>query len=86
MFNDVLFENNAAVYVIKWRTIVQPGRQQITIWRVRIACWIPKATNTHSEYVNIYFPLQKWLHERILFLRDTTLSGLFSSGLLFVNR
>jgi len=21
------------------------------IWRVRIACWIPKATDTHSEYV-----------------------------------
>ena len=26
----------------------------MTIWRMRIACWIPKATNTHSEYVNIY--------------------------------
>jgi hypothetical protein len=23
----------------------------MTIWRMRIACWIPKATNTHSEYV-----------------------------------
>ena len=27
------------------------GRQNITIWRMRIACWISKATNTHSEYV-----------------------------------
>ena len=27
------------------------GRPQMTIWRMRIACWIPKATNTHSEYV-----------------------------------
>ena len=35
------------------------------IWRMRIACWIPKATNTHSEYVMlIAFPLQQWLHER----------------------
>ena len=23
----------------------------MTIWRVRIACRIPKATNTHPEYV-----------------------------------
>jgi hypothetical protein len=25
-------------------------RPQTTIWRMRIACWIPKATNTQSEY------------------------------------
>jgi len=32
------------------------------IWRLRIACWIPKATNTHSQYVIlIAFPLQQWL-------------------------
>ena len=23
----------------------------MTMWRKRIACWITKATNTHSEYV-----------------------------------
>ena len=23
----------------------------MTIWRMRIACWIPTATNTHSVYV-----------------------------------
>jgi hypothetical protein len=23
----------------------------MTIWRMRFACWITKATNTHSEYV-----------------------------------
>jgi len=34
-------------------------------WRMRIACWITKATNTHSEYVIlIAFPLQQWLLER----------------------
>jgi hypothetical protein len=34
------------------------------IWRMRIACWIPKATNTNSGYVtHIAFPLQQWLHE-----------------------
>jgi hypothetical protein len=40
------------------------------IWRMRTACWIPKATNTHSEYVTlIASPLQQWLHERTSVLR-----------------
>ena len=30
---------------------VEPGRTQVVIWRMRIVCWMPKATNTHSEYV-----------------------------------
>ena len=29
----------------------EPDRQQTTTWRMRIACWIPRATNTRSEYV-----------------------------------
>jgi hypothetical protein len=33
------------------KNIVDRGRPQMAIWRMRIACWIPKATNTHSEYV-----------------------------------
>ena len=29
------------------------------------ACWIPKATYTHSEYVILTsLPPQQWLHER----------------------
>jgi len=28
-----------------WKNIVERSRPQITLWRVRIACWIPKATN-----------------------------------------
>ena len=37
----------------------------MTTWLMHIACWIPKATNTHSEYViRITFPWQQWLHER----------------------
>ena len=35
-----------------------------------ISCWLPKATNTHSEHVIIIsFPLQQWLHERASLLR-----------------
>jgi len=36
------------------------------IWRMRIACWIRKAIDTHSEYVIlIAFPLQQWLHKAL---------------------
>ena len=42
------------------------------IRRTRIARWIPKTTNTHSEYVTLNAPpLQQWLHERASMLRDT---------------
>jgi hypothetical protein len=60
MFNNLFFFFNPAVYVIIWKNIVQRGRPQMTIWRMRIACWITKATNTYSEYVIfIAFPLQQ---------------------------
>jgi len=29
-----------------WKNIVEPGRPHMTIWRMRIAWWIPMATNT----------------------------------------
>jgi hypothetical protein len=39
------FPENRAVYEIMWKNTVERGRPQLTIWRMRIACWIPKATN-----------------------------------------
>ena len=40
-------------------------RPQTTMWRMYVAFWIPKATNTLSGYVILnVFPLQQWLHER----------------------
>jgi len=41
------------------KSVVEPGRSQMTIWCMHIAFWVPKATTTHSEYVIlIAFPLQ----------------------------
>jgi len=41
-------------------------------WHMRIACWKPKATNTHSQYaIIIAFPPKQWLHERTSMLRYT---------------
>jgi hypothetical protein len=50
---------------------------------MRIACWITKATNTHSKYVMfIAFPLQQWWHERASVLRCSTLAVLLLAVLL----
>jgi len=47
-----------------WKNAAEPDGPQMTVWRMRIACWIPKATYTHAEYVIlIAVPLQQWLHE-----------------------
>jgi hypothetical protein len=55
-----------------WKNILGRDRPQIKIWRMRIACWITKAANPHSQYVTlIAFPLQQSLHERSLVLRYT---------------
>ena len=53
------------VYEIMWKNTVLPGRPQMTIWCMSSACWIPKATSTHPQYViPIAFPLQQWLNGR----------------------
>ena len=55
-----------------WENSVQPDRPRMTIWRMCIACWMPKTTNTHTHtkyVVLIAFPLQQWLRERASMLR-----------------
>jgi hypothetical protein len=60
-----------------WKNIVEPGRPKMIIWQMRIACYIPKATTPHSEYVIlIAFPLQQWLRERTSTLRFMDISCL----------
>jgi len=43
------FSENRAIYEITWKTVVERGRPQMITWRMRIACWIPKATNAHCN-------------------------------------
>ena len=77
MFNNFFFPENRALYEIRWRNVVKLGRPEMTIWRLRIACWIPKATNTHAGCVIlIAFPLQQWLHELATVLRYTYIACL----------
>jgi hypothetical protein len=46
---SIFFFENRAFYQIMWKNYLGPGRPQITIGRMRIACWILKATNTHTH-------------------------------------
>jgi len=52
------------------KNIVELGRPQMTLYgMVYIACWVPKATVTLSEYVIITaFPMEHWLHKHALML------------------
>jgi len=55
-----------------WKDIVEQGRPQMIIWRMRFACCMPKTTNTYSEYIILIgFPLKQWLQERASMLRHT---------------
>jgi len=52
----------------------------MTMWHTRIACRIPKVTNTHSEYVVlISFRLGQWLGESSSLLRYTNVACLVES-------
>jgi len=51
------------------------------IWRLRVAWWITKTTDTHSEYVIlIAFPRQQRLRER-----TSMLSWTYNAYLLYIN-
>jgi hypothetical protein len=61
-----MFFENRTVCEIIWKNIVEPDGPQINIRRMRFACWITEATDTHSEYVTlIVFPRQQRLGKRV---------------------
>ena len=72
---------NRAVCEIMWKNFVEWGRPEMKIWRMRLACWIPKATNTHTGYAILNaFPLQQWLHASILRLCTLPVLCNFKTG------
>jgi hypothetical protein len=61
-----------------WKHFEEPDKPQMTIWRMRIASWVTKATNTYTGCVIIIAcPLQRWLHKRALVLRYMHIVCLF---------
>jgi len=64
VFSNIFFFDKRPIYEKMWKKYGRAGHANMTKWRMRIACWIPKATNTHSEYVIlIAFPVRQWSHE-----------------------
>jgi len=57
-----------------WKNLVEPENPLTTIWRMRIAYCIPKATDIHSEYVII-----------IVFSTATTVARTCLSNTLYVH-
>jgi hypothetical protein len=73
MVNSFFFRKSCRLgdNVEKYGTATQATDDNI-IRRMRFACWITKATDTHSEYVIIIaFPRQQWLRERTSMLCHT---------------
>jgi hypothetical protein len=56
------FFENCAVYYMMLNNMVEPDGTQMTMRLMRIARWITKATDTHSEYsILIGFARQQML-------------------------
>ena len=73
------FPETHAVYEIMWKKYckAKQATNDEIIRRISFACWIPKATKEHSEYVIlIAFPLQQWLHEGPQFCIYTHVKGM----------
>ena len=49
VFSNFSFSKILPFFEIMRKNMVVPDRTQMIICRMRIACWIPKATNSHSE-------------------------------------
>jgi hypothetical protein len=79
VMNNCIFFENHTVYQIIWKKNGTAGQATDgnIIWRMCFACWINKATNTHSQYVTlIALEVPQWLHEHASVLRYTYIACL----------
>ena len=49
IFNNIPPAENRSFMTLR-KNMIEADRPQMAIWRMFIACWIPKATNIHSYY------------------------------------
>jgi hypothetical protein len=56
--------------------MIEPDRPHMTIWPMHIACWITKATDTHSDYVLLIALTEKMVTATYL---DVTFMSTFLS-------
>jgi len=68
--------HNRAVYEIIWKNIVERGRPQTTVWRIRLLDGWQRVQAHTQKCVLIAFPRQQWLRERAPMLRYTYIACL----------
>jgi hypothetical protein len=75
---SIYFSENRTICETMWKNVTARQTADDNIMeRMQIACWIPNATDTPSEYVMLQaFPRQHWLRERASILRYTCIAFL----------
>jgi hypothetical protein len=72
LYSITFFVENRVVCEIMLEKYCRAGQATDVNMTQRVACWIPKATNTHTMYVIVIaFSLKKWLHGPTSMLRYT---------------
>jgi len=65
MYYNFFFSRKPCRLWDNMENMVEPGGPQMTVWRMRIVCWILKSLNTHwGCVILIAFSLQQLLYER----------------------
>ena len=64
-----------------WKTIVEPEKPKMTICRLCIACWIPKATKTLGVCNNVILIAFLLFHERASMLLNKNFACIFKFNL-----
>ena len=82
---SVTLLENCTVYEIMWKNIVERGRQKRIIWRMRIACWITKATQT-DRHTHICICHSHCFATTTMFARTRLIVTLFAHCLSCCNR
>ena len=69
--NNIFPPKKSPFFDIMQKNMIKAGRPQMTTWRVRIACWVNKVTNTDTWSYEILngFPQQQCFIERASMLR-----------------
>jgi len=68
-----------------WKNILEPDRPQKKICRMRIACWIPKATDTTKIYSTYCCSTATMFHECASMLRYTYIARFFFNSVPFTH-
>ena len=83
MFNKLLPENRAVFFLNNVWKYDRAGQAKIRL--LRLSCWIPQATQTHSAYVLVIAVLyQEWVREHASALRYTYIASLATTEMACV--